>query len=202
MKDAKAVATDDGRAVFRRAAEDMEVNILDLVARTARWVHPETFRALPLWYPAFHRGMELYNANWATPAIYSKGKTKGQRKRETNYRARDALKAALGGRGGNWTCCHIWGYDDDSFGSSGSMRHDRRFYTCVGNMVLLPTAVKALTDSMPRVQEALRFCAWQLYGWSPDEKDHRDVARIRGLIEPTGYPESWPTPSRSPTSTS
>jgi hypothetical protein len=29
-------------------------SIVDLIARTTRWVHPDVFRAFPVWYPRRH----------------------------------------------------------------------------------------------------------------------------------------------------
>ena len=37
----------------------------ELIARTARWVHPETFRALPVWAPYAGRGQPLFDAGWS-----------------------------------------------------------------------------------------------------------------------------------------
>src|SRR5205807_3538882 len=35
--------------------------VVEIVARTARWVHPETFRRLPVWCPWTARGRQLYD---------------------------------------------------------------------------------------------------------------------------------------------
>jgi hypothetical protein len=39
--------------------------IAELIARTARWVHPDTFRALPVWAPHAARGQPLFDAGWS-----------------------------------------------------------------------------------------------------------------------------------------
>ena len=39
--------------------------IMTLIERTARWVDPETFRLLPLWYPEHARQGRLYKKNWS-----------------------------------------------------------------------------------------------------------------------------------------
>jgi hypothetical protein len=39
--------------------------VAELIARTARWVHPDTFRALPVWAPHAARGQPLFDAGWS-----------------------------------------------------------------------------------------------------------------------------------------
>jgi hypothetical protein len=60
-------------------------------------------------------------------------------------------------------------------------------------MVLLPTPLKAFTDTMPGVKTMLRICARNLYGW---HCDHDDLAAANELLEKwdawDAYPESWP----------
>lgn len=66
----------------------------------------------------------------------------------------------------HWTCCHIWGVDDPSFVKANSVVQDHRFFSCVANMILLPTPLKAFTDVMPEVKAMLRQCSGDLFGWS------------------------------------
>ena len=110
---------------------------------------------------------------------------------------------ALGLRAGerpNWSCCHIWGVDDASYQSSNAVVQDRRFFSCVANMLLLPTPLKAFTDVMPEVKMMLRVCALHLYGWTCD---HPDVSTVADLVTDwsdwENYPRSWPRPGRSTT---
>ncbi len=126
---------------------------------------------------------------WATPQLNKEKKKRS----ETNYRANWAIDAALGGKGCNWTCCHIWGYSDPTCQEKGSLTHDPRYYSCLPNMVLLPTPLKALTDCMPEVQMALKVCSWNLYGWTPDPADAPDVKLIRDNWVPENYPAAWPS---------
>jgi hypothetical protein len=179
----------DGLDVFKTACAEMRVPVMDLIVRTARWIDPAVVRVIRVWYPAFYRGMELFQADWATPQL------NGQKKRclETNYRANWTVDAAVGSKGSNWTCCHIWGYSDPTFQKKGSLTQNPRYYTCLPNLVLLPTPVKALTDSVPEVQQALRVCSWNLYGWTPDPRDAGEVELIRSGWVPDHYPSGWPT---------
>jgi hypothetical protein len=87
--------------------------IVELIERTARWVHPDTFRALPVWAPHTARGRPLYDAAWArryTNTRKATGVT--AEKFEGNVAALNALVAALdvaSPKPKNWTVCHIWG---------------------------------------------------------------------------------------------
>ena len=84
---------------------------MEMIARTARWVHPDTFNALPVWCPDTARGRPRYDATWSRELISGRG----VRKVEENIRAAIGLMEALGvkGKPKNWTVCHIWGYDDE-----------------------------------------------------------------------------------------
>lgn len=102
--------------------------ILDVIARTARWVHPDTFKALPIWCPYTARGRPLYDAAWSVALKSGKGVAKV----EQNIRAAAALRDALGVKSSskpkNWTVCHIWGYDDDKFAGKSNVVQDPKYY--------------------------------------------------------------------------
>lgn len=178
--------SDDGLRVFAKVCVALNVPVMDLIVRSARWVDPAIASGLPVWYPAFHRGMPLFQANWSTPQMIS-----GKRGTESNLKASVTIHAALGGKQSNWTCCHIWGQTSPLFGA-GSLTQDPRYYTRLANMVLLPTPLKALTDSLPEVQEALQVCAWNLYGFTPDPADAPKAERVRAGWVPPNYPPAWP----------
>ena len=122
-------------------------------------------------------------------------------KSEGNVYANQALTLALGltkKLRPNWSCCHIWGVDDASYRLSNVVVMDRRFFSCVGNMVLLPAPLKAFTDSMPDVKAMLRICARNLYGW---QCDHDNLLAANAALDKwtdwDAYPQSWPrTPSK------
>ena len=179
--------------------------VMGWIEATARWVDPNTFRLLPVWYPEHARGAPFYKANWTTEQMNTnKASQSTVHKREGNRYASLALSAALGLRAKdrpNWSCCHIWSVDDDKFQNGNAVVRDRRFYSCVGNMVLLPTPLKAFTDSMPEVKAMVRLCARNLYDWYCDHEslseDSRDWETFSNSAD---YPASWPrTPNeRSP----
>jgi hypothetical protein len=83
--------------------------------------------------------------------------------------------------------------DDPTFQRANDVVSDHRFYSCIGNMVLLPTPLKAFTDTMPEVKAMLRICARNLYGW---QCDHESMAAVNAALDAwtdwKAYPKSWP----------
>lgn len=70
---------------------------------------------------------------------------------------------------------------------------DRRFFSCVANMVLLPTPLKAFTDTMLKVKSMPRICAKNLYGWHCEHQSTDEAAAAIGVWEDwSAYPVSWP----------
>ena len=176
-------------------------DVMGLIERTARWVDPETFEYLPVWYPEHARRGLFYKANWSEPQMNRNRQTGVTiHKSEGNIHANKALTLALGLRAAerpNWSCCHIWGVDDTAYQISNAVVQDRRFFSCVANMVLLPTPLKAFTDVMPEVKMMLRVCALHLYGWSCDHEEVADIAKqVSEWAGWDAYPESWPKPDR------
>lgn len=171
--------------------------IMTLIERTARWVAPETFKLLPVWFPEHSRRGLFYKKNWTEPQMNTNRTTlQSVHKSEGNVYANAALTLALGLRKKlrpNWSCCHIWGVDDVKFQQSNVVVTDRRFYSCIGNMVLLPTPLKAFTDAMPEIKTLLRICARNLYGWPhDDEKLFATNVALNASANWSAYPESWP----------
>ena len=193
----------DGLSVL---AEQFSVReIAKLIAKTARWVDRETFRQMPVWYPEHARRRPLYKANWTTPQTNTNRSTQlTTDKFEPNIRANAALTAALGTtkqRRANWTCCHIWDHGDTKFQRANFVVGDPRFYSCLANMVLLPTPLKAFTDSMPAIKEMLRIVAFHYFGWHCEHEDLPEWTYLSKRTLPEGYPDDWPnwqTPKMPP----
>src|SRR5260370_5902035 len=155
----------DGLEALRKVMSLRE--IASLIERTAQWVATETFRLLPLWFPEYARREPFYKSNWSEPQL-NKSRATGQivHKSEGNVHANEALTLALGLRKKlrpNWSCCHLWGLDDASFQRSNVVVMDRCFFSCVGNMVFLPTPLKAFTATVPEVKPMFRICPPTLY---------------------------------------
>lgn len=172
--------------------------ITRLIERTARWVSPSTFRRLPVWYPEHTRRGLFYKSNWSEPQLNTNRATGAKvHKHEGNLYANKALTYALGLRSKqrpNWSCCHIWGVDDSTFASTNVVVQDARFYSCVANMVLLPTPLKAFTDVMPEVKAMLRACVFYTYDWRCDHEELEPVD-LKAIISNPAYPKSWPRAS-------
>ena len=194
----------NGLSAFRDACAELNVPIPKLIERCCLWVAPETFRALPVWYPEAFRGAPICDSSWSrryTNTRRSTGETAD--KSEPNIRANWALWQALGfkrrKKPKNWTACHIWGVDDPQFQQTNVIVQDPRFYTCVANMVALPTPLKAFTDSLPEIKLMLRVCAYHLYGWVCEhEAVAHDAALVKAGHIPPGYPETWPRQQGGP----
>lgn len=175
--------------------------VVELIERTARWVHPQTFRALPVWAPHIARGRPLHDVGWSRRITNTRKDTGVTAdKFEGNVTALNALRAALGvasPKPKNWTVCHIWGYDDSSFAQRSNVVQDPRYFSCVANMVWLPTSLKGFTDSLPEIKALLRVCSFHLYGWACEHPSVADeAAKVRSGWTPDGYPKTWPSPDR------
>jgi hypothetical protein len=171
--------------------------IASMIERTARWVSPETFRLLPVWFPEHSRRGLFYKGNWSQPQTNTNRVTGHSiHKYEGNIHASKALTLALGLRNKerpNWSCCHIWGIDDSTFQLSNTVVQDGRFFSCIANMVLLPTPLKAFTDALPEIKVMLRLCALNLYEW---KCDHAELSNAHQALDAwndwDAYPQSWP----------
>jgi len=60
--------------------------IMKMIARTARWVHPETFKALPIWCPDTARGFLRYDARCSR--VLANNKVHRRRKKTSEPRWR------------------------------------------------------------------------------------------------------------------
>lgn len=184
----------DGNDVLK---EDIPA-IVELIERSARWVNPETFRRLPVWAPHTARRKPLYDAKWSrryTNTQKATGIT--AEKFEGNVAALKTLVAALdvaSPKPKHWTVCHIWGYDDPNFAASSSVVQDPRYFSCVANMIWLPTPLKGFTDTLPEIKTMLRVCAYYLYGWACAHPSvEAEANKIKSGWMPQGYPTTWPS---------
>lgn len=60
-------------------------------------------------------------------------------------------------------------------------------------MVLLPTPLKAFTDTMPDVKAMLRICARNLYAWPSGQQEFLvTTAALDKWTDWDSYPDSWP----------
>lgn len=194
----------DGLAVFRNACEEAKLALPTLIERCCRWVAPGTFRALPVWYPEAYRGSPLCNKDWTRQYTNTRRLTGNTTEKfDSNTKANRALWAALGFSSSqkpkNWSVCHIWGVDDPDFQKNNDVVQDPRFFTCVANMVALPTPLKTFTDCLPEVKLILRVCAYRLYDWICEHESVKKQAdQIRSGFIPPDYPATWPRSQAEP----
>lgn len=184
----------DGLAALQKVLDLGQ--IMQAIERTALWVSPDTFRLLPVWYPEHARRAYVYKGDWSEPLrTRSRGSGHDERTREGNVYANRALTAALGltaRQRPNWSCCHIWSADARWAGAGNAVAQDRRYFTCLANMVLLPTPLKAFTDAMPEVRGMLRAGARRLYGWVCEPPDTAaEAERLDDWEAAVAYPRSW-----------
>lgn len=166
----------DGLKILNEAVLRLKINLIALVAETALWANPEVHKILSrdggtgAWFPGVKR------------ARISKGEERREFvdgvKLDDNSDANRALKTALGikGRERNFITCHVW---EDSC-------YNEFDHTTIANLVLLPKPLSTLTDHHPEVTEALKYRAYELYGWHPE-----------GTVPPK-RPGSYPTNWRDP----
>jgi hypothetical protein len=188
-------SSSDGLDVLKKVISLRE--IASLVERTAQWVAPETFALLPVWFPEYARRELFYKNNWSEPQMNTSRTTgRSVHKFEGNLYANEALTLALGLKKRlrpNWSCCHIWAIDDAKYQQSNVVVMDHRFYSCVGNMVLLPTPLKAFTDTIADLKAMIRICASNLYGWKCDHDSLLATSVALGSWRDwQDYPKSWP----------
>jgi hypothetical protein len=148
-------AVPTGDAVLADATAQMGIDLVELVARSAIWANPDVVSALrekdanALWSPNVRRkrvgekrgavidGIRIDDNSWANQAI--KLATFGRRKVE------------------GFHACHVWP----------ASCYDPLSHTSIANLVLVPAPLAGLTDYDPAVGAALRYRAYELYGWRP-----------------------------------
>lgn len=189
----------NGLTEFEEACRTLNVDLIPLIVRTTQWVDPRTYDELPVWYPEIARKQPLYKAGWVTCS-----ENKGETKSEANIKAGQAFWQALGISSSkhhqgekveNWTVCHIWGVDDPQFQKPNDIVQNPMYYSNIGNMVLLPTPLKAFTDCLPEIKLILRICSWNLYGFACDECAE-DAVKVKSGAIPEFYPSEWPRTHR------
>ena len=157
-------------AKLQDAMKEMQCNHLPkLVARTALWATRKEYddclkQGSPAKYPNIRR-------KYASEA---RGEANGIRLDDNSY-PNAQMKASLKKQGINpigYETCHIW---KDSC-------HDQKYHTCFANLVLLPRAIAALSDHNDNIRDILKYRAYKLFGFWPDEEKPR----------PTDPPENYP----------
>ncbi len=166
----------DGDKELESTLVKLNIDLAQLVARTALWASPEVFEFLVkengngTWYPKTRRWRQ------------NKGEIVGQIVDEVyldkNNYPNAAIKRAIGldRKVENYQACHIW---PDSC-------YDERYHKCIANLVLLPRAIAGLSDHDTLTQQSLRYHSYELYSWHPEGEIPPEM--------PKGYPSEWRPP--------
>jgi hypothetical protein len=169
--------------ILREASSRLGVNLANLVAATAFWVHPDTYRMVAASNP---------NAAWFPGTRRSRGAEKRGEvidnvKFDDNSAANRAIKLAVFGhtRTKGFHACHVWA----------ETCYDHRYHTSIANLVLLPASLAGLSDHDQHIASCLKFRAWELYAWAP--------VGASPLQKPRDYPvpEMWRAPLEPPLAT-
>jgi hypothetical protein len=89
--------------------------IASMIEHTARWVSPETFRLLPVWFPEYSRGGKFYKGNWSQKQTNTNRVTGlSIHKSEANTHASKALTLAARGASPDSLSGSCWSIHRDS----------------------------------------------------------------------------------------
>ncbi|MBD5281075.1 MAG: hypothetical protein HDS35_11125 [Bacteroides sp.] len=148
---------------YSEAFRQLEKPLIDLVAQTSVWVEPSNVKRNPV-YPNVKRGPKK-----------NKGKIINGIRIDDNTYPNRAIKQAISKDINfvNYETCHIWP----------GTQYDERYHTQLANLVLVPKVIAALTDFCPKVIDVLKYRAYQLYNWYPEEEAVPE--------KPSYYPENW-----------
>lgn len=168
----EASAFFDARDMLRQAAARHDIRFDVLVAETAVWAAPKVHSDLvatgaPAWFPNIRRGRSQTER---------RGTSLDGVKFDDNTYANLAIKRAIGRPRQDFDgfeTCHIWE----------KTCYDERYHTAIANLVLLPRALAGFSDHDPQVAQALKYRAFELYGWHPDEQS--------APKRPVDYPSTW-----------
>lgn len=166
----------DGAGELRDMMGVLKINIGELIAKTAIWAPREL-------HDACKKG-----------CCYAKSKVRRRKPKELgscdsqnpqikldsnnypNSQMKRMAKSYYGIAVKEYHVCHLWE----------RTCYDPRFHTCYANLVMLPSALASLTDYDDWVQDVLKYRAWELYRWYPEESSQPK--------KPKNYPEDWAYP--------
>jgi hypothetical protein len=170
----------DALEMVKDACVRLEINLISLIAETALWAHPETH----------HRQLRKHGSAAVYPGIRRLRPGQGEKRGvvngaglDDNSYANNAIKRSLGlprTKIVGYECCHVWA---DSC-------YDTRYHTAIANLVLIPRALASLADHDPGVMRALKYRAYELYDWHPDEQPIPE--------KPAAYTHNWRQPEPDP----
>lgn len=99
---------------------------------------------------------------------------------DSNHKPQNALSYCLTGKSfqaafkdKNYACCHIYG---------NKYIHEWKYFTCIGNLIFLPSALQSLTDHDEDVMNCLSQIAYLRFGWKPEGFNLNINDKVKDLI--------------------
>jgi hypothetical protein len=147
-----------GDEVLGKAANELGIDLVRLVAKAAIWADPNVVRA--------RREIHPHAALFSDYRRGKKGEKRGDvingERIDDNTKANLAIKIAVFGSTKpcrHFHVCHVWP----------ETCYDVRYHTSLPNLVLLPSALASLSDHHKDVASALRYRSFELFSWHPEE---------------------------------
>ena len=162
---------------LEQALNHLKIDLCPLVAVCGYWAPIEAFKQLTREnkFGVWHMGVRRYKSG----NLGKKGSVIDGVRYDDNTYANTAIKQACGfekKQPVGYETCHIWP----------KSTYDIRYHTCLANLVLLPRTLAGISDHFEPLSAALRYRAFELYGWKPEEENNP--------IKPNNYPSDWSPP--------
>lgn len=161
-----------GEFIQTAATQKLNINFASLIALCAIWAPAEQ-------HAAQHDGQGTYarvpNCRRKRPSE-PRGEVGGiiyDDNTRPNSQMKSMAKKYYGVNLVDFTVCHVW---------PGTC-YNQRYHTCYANLVCIPAAIHSLTDFDAHVAACLKYRAYELYGWKPDESEIPE--------KPENYPTEW-----------
>lgn len=177
----------NGNEALAEVLKNLKINIVEIVAATSLWATPKYCNQLrreqgnTVLYPNVRKSTNNYKEIMDSEPIPLR------RRREkvseifdnNNTFPEKAIKSAIArneNNFANYTAYHIYP----------QLCYDKKYYTNIENLVLIPSVIISIIDDYVEVGEALKYRAYQLYGFCLDENNPPQ--------KPANYPANWSEP--------
>lgn len=161
-----------GEEIQTAAAEKLNIDFASLIALSSIWAPVEEHLAAQNEQGSFARVPNCRRRRHFEPRGEVDGIIYDDNTRP-NSQMKSVAKKYYGVSLKDFTVCHVW--PDTCY--------DARYHTCFANLVCIPAAIHSLTDFDAHVEACLKYRAYELYGWMPDDKD--------APAKPENYPTEW-----------
>lgn len=161
-----------GEYIQTIAAQKLNVDFASLIALCAIWAPAEVHAAMHDGQGNYARVPNCRRRKYFEPRGEVDGVIYDDNTRP-NTQMKAMAKKYYGVSLVDFTVCHIWP----------NTCYDERYHTCYANLVCIPAAIHSLTDFDPHVEACLKYRAYELYGWIPQNADIPE--------KPENYPSEW-----------